>query len=318
MISPQLFHYLAAGFAVVCGAIGTGIGLGNAGLGVQDALIRQDLSVSDVFRSTIIGLALIESGAIIALVTTLILLFGTGGGSVSFDYARAEMGIGLAVGVAAAAISLASSFVVKAATQAIARQPFFAAKIITFMLISQSIIEAPVIFSFIVSLVIKTQLTATVTQAASYSFFAAGLTVAIGCVGPSIGQALFGYNACKAIGININSYGRLFPFSLLMEAIIETPMIFCVLFSLLMLYSTPIAQLTLIGSTKHIIAAATIGTAAVASSLAIGHVTSKTCHFIAMDPEIYAALARTTLLAVAFIESSMIYALIIALLMTIK
>ena len=83
MISSQLFHYLASGFAVICGAIGTGIGLGNAGLGVQDALIRQDLSVGDVFRSTIIGLALIESGAIIALVTTLILLFGTGGEVVS-------------------------------------------------------------------------------------------------------------------------------------------------------------------------------------------------------------------------------------------
>lgn len=310
MITPEMLHYFSAGIGICLGALGAGIGLGIAASGVQNSMTRQPTGNMESFRAMIIGLALIESGAIIALVTTLITLFG-GFKNTNWNYSFVELSIGLAVGVAAAAISIASSFVVKAATLSISRQPLFTAKIITFMLIAQSIIEAPAIFAFIVALLIKTQLTPMITDYQSLKLFASGLIIALGCIGPSVGQALFAYAACFSIGINKNAYNKIFPFALLNQAIIETPMIFCVLFALLMIYSQPESATAYITSIKSLIATIAVGTGSLASALGIGYVASRSCYQISLEPSIYALIARSTLLAVAFIESTMIYALII-------
>ncbi|MFA6263254.1 MAG: hypothetical protein WCW33_01995 [Candidatus Babeliales bacterium] len=307
MMTPILLHYISAGLSILLGAIGAGIGLGIAASGVEDAMTRQPTGNEQSFRAMIIGLALIESGAIIALVTTLLILL-SGSREMTWEVARVEFAIGLAVGVAAAAISIASSFVVRAASQAIARQPFFAQKIMTFMIIAQSIIEAPVIFSFIIAMLVKTQLTAFIDADTSIKLFAAGMVIALGCIGPSVGQSLLARAACTSVGLNKNAYNKLFPFTLLNQAIIETPMIFCVLLALIITYSNPMAI-------KALVAALTLGTAAIGSSIGIGYVASRGTYQIALDPTVYANILRPTILAAAFIESSMIYGLIVSLLL---
>jgi F-type H+-transporting ATPase subunit c len=307
MMTPILLHYISAGLAIMLGAIGAGIGLGSAASGVEDAMTRQPTGNEQSFKAMIIGLALIESGAIIALVTTLLILF-SGTSEMTWEVARVELALGLAVGIAAASISIASSFVVRAASQAIARQPFFAQKIMTFMLIAQSIIEAPAIFAFIIALLVKTQLTTLITAETSIKLFAAGMVIALGCIGPSIGQALLARAACTSIGLNKNVYNKLFPFALLNQAIIETPMIFCVLLALIITYTNPVAL-------KALMAALTLGTAAIGSALGIGYVASRGAYQIALDPTVYANILRPTILAAAFIESSMIYGLIVSLLL---
>ncbi len=311
LITPEFLHYLAAGLSILLAALGAGIGLGIASLGVEESMIRQPTGNSQSFRAMIIGLALIESGAIVALVTSLLTLFNRNP-NITFEYALTEIGMGLAVGCAAAAICIASSFVVKAAAQAIARQPLFSQKIITFMLISQSIIEAPVIFAFIIALLIRAQLTPDIFMTESLRLFASGLVIALGCIGPSIGQAMFSYSACQSIGINTRIYNKIFPYALLNQAVIETPMIFCLLFAFIMLY-TPFTPTThMLKPIKYLIAACTIGIGSLGTSTGIGYVASRSCYYIALDPSCYTAIARATLLAVAFIESSVVYALIIA------
>lgn len=314
MITPEALHYIAAILSICLGAFGGGIGQGIAGFGAQGALARQPAGNFSCFRMLIIGLALIESGTIIALVGSLLTLFGRFD-HITFELGFAELGIGCAIGIASAAISIASSFVVKASMQAISRQPFFAQKILTFMLISQSIIEAPVIFAFIVALLVRTKLVPGMMIDTSLQLFAACLVIALGCIGPCIGQGLFAYAACLSIGINKNAYNKIFPYALLNEAIIETPMIFCVLLALLMLYTSPSHITPLMSSIKFLIAAITFGIGSIGSSIGIGYVASRSCYNIALDMNSYGALVRSTLLAVAFIESSMIYALIIAMLL---
>lgn len=311
MISPELLHYIAAILGIGLGAVGAGLGLGIAGFGVQEAMVRQPTGNAESFRILVIGLALIESGAIVALVTTLTTLF-SGTNNITFEYAFAEVGIGLAVGIAAAAISIASSFVVKASAQSIARQPFFSSKILTFMLISQSIIEAPVIFAFIVALVVKSHLSVDITMFESIRLFSAGLIMALGCIGPSIGQAIFAYAACTSIGMNKKAYSKIFSYALLNEALIETAMIFCMLVSFMIIYFqfTPGAEYT--QAIQCLIAAVTLGIGSLGSAAAIGHVASRSCYQIALDPETYGSMLNSTLLSCAFIEASMIYALIVA------
>lgn len=316
MITPLFLHYLAAGTTITLAALGAGIGLGIAGFGTLQEMMRQPLSHTHCFRAMLIGLALIESGAIIALVMTIILLIGAYEVT-TLPLALAELGTSCAVGIAAATIGLASSFVVKGATQAIAREPNFSQKIITLMLVTQSIIEAPVMFAFIISLMIRLNISASLELAHGLKFLAIGTAIGIGCVGPSIGQSMLASSSCFALGRFKNAYARLFPFTLLSQAIIETPMAFCLLFSFLLIY-TPLPPILENGSIAlavipFALAALLMGFASLGPGIGMGYITSKSIHQVAQNPSLYQTMIKTTLVACAFLEASLIYALIIGL-----
>jgi len=318
MITPIMLHYFSACFALAIACIGAGLGQGFAGMSVLDSMNRQPLGNNNNFNAMIIGLALIESGIIIALVITLITLFGTYE-TITWGIALSEMGIGLMIGVAAASTSIASGFVVKASSEAIARQPFFYQKILTVMLLSQSIIEAPIVFAFIVSLLIRLNMSQTMDVFTGIKHLSAGIVLMFGCIGPSIGQAIFAHAACKAIGRNKKAYNKIFTFSLFSQAFIETPIIFCLVFSLIIIFSVQATDFNFIEqSFKTIISAFTLGFGSIGTAIGIGYASSKSCTQIARDPENYGVILRTTLLVEAFIESSVIYAMIIAMLLLVS
>lgn len=313
MLTPELIHYGAAGLVVFLGGLGGGLGQGFAGGQAMFSFLRQPLASEKGFHAMVIGLAVIESGCIIALVSSLLILIGAPD-QFTMPLALAEVGMALSVGVAAVVIGMASSVVVQAAIESIARQPFFSQKIITLMLLTQSIIEAPLIFAFIVAITIKTNLAGVSTLAQGLQLLAAGLAIAVGTIGPSIGQGLFARTANQSVGLNKNAYGKIFPFTLVCEAIIETPMIFCLLFAFLIIYAKPAGGVALsIGEViPFFVASFTIGAGALGGSIAIGKVASKSCLAIAQEPKNYSHLFRSTLLAIAFIESTVIYALIVS------
>ena len=312
MFVPQFLHFFAAGIPIILSGIGTGIGQGIASVGALDAMTRQKEGTTAIFRTMILGLALIETGAILSLVITLMTLFG-GPFLITTSIGIAELGLGLAIGISSLSVSIASSFTVKAACESIARQPLFATKISTLMLFAQSIIEAPVIFAFVIALLIKTHITQMLTMLEGVKLFSAGLAIGLGSIGPSIGQAIFTQSSCIAIGLNKKAFGKIFTFSLLSQAVVETPVIFCMLVSIALIFkpihlTTPLAYMVM-----FIAPALTVSIGSLGTSIATGYAASKSSRFIALKPEHYPMLLRTSLLGQAIMESSAIYALIIAL-----
>jgi F-type H+-transporting ATPase subunit c len=69
------FTALGAGLAVGLGAIGTGIGQGNAVGKALEAIARQPEAKGDIQTNMFAGLAVIESLAIYALVIAILLLY---------------------------------------------------------------------------------------------------------------------------------------------------------------------------------------------------------------------------------------------------
>ena len=67
--------FLGAGLAIGLAALGTGIGMGRAVGGAVEGISRNPGAQPKILSTMIIGLALIESLAIYALVVALILLF---------------------------------------------------------------------------------------------------------------------------------------------------------------------------------------------------------------------------------------------------
>ncbi|WP_022851014.1 ATP synthase F0 subunit C [Limisalsivibrio acetivorans] len=68
-------HYIAAGFGMGIAAFGTGMGQGKAISSAVEGISRNPSASGKISTTMIIGLALIESLAIYALVVALILLF---------------------------------------------------------------------------------------------------------------------------------------------------------------------------------------------------------------------------------------------------
>jgi len=317
MITPIFLHYLSVALPIALGVIGGGIGLGIAVTGSQKAFDRQPMGRDTNFRAMIIGLALIESGTVIALVISLLMLFSAPK-EISLGIALAELGAALAVGFACATSSIASSFAVKSSAESITRQPSMGQKILTLMLVCQSLIEAIVVFAFIIALLIRANIHEALSITEGVKLFAAGLVIALGSIGPSIGQAIFTNTACKSAGLNKHAYSKIFPFTFFSATMIETAMIFCLLFALIILY-TPIHVIDpTVQTIKFVIAAFTIGLGSIGTAVGLGYVTAKSSEQITNNPENYTVILRSTLLAIAFIESSVIYALIIALLLIMK
>jgi len=315
-MTAYFLHYFSAIITIVLGAMGGGIAQGLAGTMSIESLMRQALGNDYSSRSMAVGLALIESGVIIALVTTLSMLISVdniASQSVGFS----EIGIALAVGFAALSISVASSMVVRSCATAISRQPLFAPKIFTFMLLTQSIIEAPVIFAFILGFIIKTNSNVIMPEVQGLKFLCSGLLFAIGCIGPSIGQAIFAHAACSSIGVNKHAYSKIFPFTLICEAVIETPVIFCLLVSILMVYTNiPIMLVDSYASVCVFLAAVfCLALGSLGAAISTGRISAKSCMQIAKNEGAYGTIVRSNLLTVAFIESTLVYSLIISLLL---
>lgn len=312
MMTPEVLHYLAIGLAIALGSIGAGLGQGMGAFGTMGALSRQPQGSDQVFRSMVIGLAFIESGVILALVLSLMMLFGSAD-AITWGVAVAEVGIAIMIGVSATAISIASSFAVKSSAVSISRQPIFAQKILTLMLVTQSMMEAPVVFSFVIALIIKAQFSPDLTIYSGIKFLAASICLTLGSIGPSLGQGVFANSACRAVGLNRSAYNKLLPFSIINGAVIQTPLIFALLMSILIIFF-PISEISPVSSAiSFCISAIAIGLGTFGSSSAAGFVGSKTVKQIALRPENYSILFRSNILAQAFIESSAIYSLIIAL-----
>lgn len=311
-MTPQHLHYIATISAILLGVTGGGIGLGIANAGINNAITRQPMSQGPAFRTMMLGMILIESSTIIALIISVLLFLNNI--PVTWNSALADCAAALCIGIASLVVCIASSFTVKAAIESVGRQPFFAQKILTIMLISQSIIEAIAFFAFVVSILIKARIVETITFEESIRCCAASLAVMIGCIGPAIGQALFTRSVCASVGQNKDAYGKIFSFTIFGVAFIEAAMIFCLLFALLILFATLPTNTSMMQIIRFGIGATTMGIGSCATAIALGKVFSSSCCALANEPDAYGQLLRPTLLTAVFIESIIIYSLIIGLL----
>lgn len=309
-IHPEILHNLAIGLIIASGGIGGAIGQGIAACGTMDGITRQPLSSGDNFRTMFIGLALIESGPVVALVCSLMLYFNPT--PITWGSAFADLGIAFALSITSALSCIASGLTVKAASISIGRQPFLAKNIFTLMILAQAIIEAPIIFSFIITALIQRFIVPDLPLIHGIQYCASALALGFGSIGPSTGQALFASACCTTLGLRKSVYNKIFPFMLLNQTLIDTPLIFSLLFSFIILYTPLSSTAPLISVIPLVMAAISMGCGSIGSGIGIGYTASRSAYQIAEDPENYHSIFKTTLLSVMFIESSTIYAMIIA------
>jgi len=314
LIAP-LLYFLGLVGCIALGAGGVSIGQGYAGGFATTALARQYAAHGPVRRALIVGLAFLESGCVFSLVITLVFLFNPGVPLASWG-AMVLGAAALSMGIVACVVGAASGAIVAETMGALARQPFEGASVVTFMMIAQILLEAPTIFMFIIAFLVKSWVVPALGSMQALAYMGGCLVFAVGCIGPAIGQAHFCSNIAKAMGINFDLYPKLFSFSFIVQAMIETPIVFALLVSLMLLFSgpgiaaTPVEMAALCGGVM-----AAIGFGSAGAAIGSGRIASRAALCMAAQPEHATTLARLAIFCQAIIDTAVIYSLIISVLL---
>ncbi len=310
MIAPDFFHYGTVTLTVALNSLGVGIGEGLVGIAIFRALNIQPQARADIMRTAILGMALVETAAILGItMSLLVLLGGQEGVAPTFYTSISELGIVFAICLSGVVLGIVSAFPVQQACLSIARQPFFGQKISRFMLIAQSIIQTPIIFGFVVAMYIKDAALITTDIYESIRLLACGLSIGLGSIGPALGLAHFAKTACYSIGLNRDAYNKLLTFTLVSEAIIETPIIFSMVIALLLINAR---STTLVMSISMLSAALSIGIGTFGTGISSGRTAAQACYQIAINPAESGTLSRVSMFAQGLMDTIAIYALLVS------
>lgn len=314
--SPEFFHYGAIAASITLSSISVGIGQGFISWSALKSIDRQPAAQDDIMRVGVIGMTLVETVAILGLLISILLLVYTKSNATNIFSYYADLGIIFAMGITGLAIGLASAFPAQAACHAVARQPFFAHRISAFMLMTQVLIQTPIISAFLVALFIQGQSGTITTFSDSLRLIASGLCVGLGSIGPAIGLSIFARSALTALGKNTKVYDKLLSFTFISEALIETPIIFCLLIAITLLFVVPsTVEENSIHGIVFIAAALCTGLGTLGTGISSGTTSASACTQIGNNPDAYNILSRTSILAQSLIETVVLYTVILSLVM---
>jgi F0F1-type ATP synthase membrane subunit c/vacuolar-type H+-ATPase subunit K len=315
-MSYEYFHYGAITASIAISSISVGFGEGLISWSALKATDRQPTAKDDIMRVAIIGMTLVETVAILGLLISILLLIYTNIESTNqFSY-YSELGIIIAMGITGLTIGLASTFPAQAACDAVARQPFFSHRISSFMLLAQVLIQTPMISAFLVSLFIQSQASSAVNMSDSLRLIASGLCIGLGSIGPAIGLSSFAKSAVLGLGKNIKAYDKLLSFTFISQALIETPIIFCLIIATTLLFVVPQPAVdTGLDGIIFLCAAFCTGLGTLGAGISSGRTAAAACSQIVENPPLYSILSRTSILAQTLIETMVLYTVILSLLM---
>lgn len=309
----SVLHYGSVACIVAVSSLSVSIGECMATLSALDAIERQPGARSDILRAHILGAALIEGSAIFGLLVAILLIGWTPSGIILLKSAIAETGVCIAMSITCGILGIVSGFPITTACTSIARQPFMSQKIVSFMIMTQALIQTPLISALLVSTFITLQIPGLQTNLDGIRLLAAGIAIGVGCIGPTIGLALCARSALRAISVSKKLYNKILSFTLLSEAIIETPVVFSLIVSFLVLFLVhPLAKNDLLRSVALISATLCSGIGTLGSGIASGNTAKNAIEALAYNPDIHGQITKMSFLTQGIIETSVIYATLIA------
>ncbi|MDQ5941127.1 MAG: hypothetical protein QG632_853 [Candidatus Dependentiae bacterium] len=314
-LSSALVYFGGLVACIGVGAGGAAVGQGYAGGAAAEALARQALGQGPVRQSLLIGCAFLESGCVFSLIITLIYLF-THQAAQSWHVAMTLGLAACAMGIVAGVVGAFSGTVVAAAIRSVARHPRDFSRVFSLMMVAQILLEAPMIFMFIIAFLVKGWAVPTMSMLKVIQLAGASLVFACGTIGPAIGQAAYCRAACEAVGLNMSLYGRIFSFSFIVQAMIETPIIFALLTSLMLMFLEPMASMhpiELLATCIGVMGAVGFGSAGAA--IGSGKAAARAVLCMAEQEEQATAVARLAIFCQAIIDTAVIYSLIISVLL---
>ncbi len=230
----------------------------------------------------------------------------------------AFLGGALAIGFGAIGAAIGEGYTAGQATTAISRNPHISGDIFKTMLVGQAIAESASIFALVVAMILlfsKFNAGSYVTVAALLS---AGLSMGFGAIGAGIGSGLPAGAACVGMARQPGMRGRLTTNMLIGSAVCQTPSIFALVVSFILLFSnfssSPVnpTWAALLG------AGLASGLSAIGSGIGGGFVAQASCEGIARQPLAVTPVTNVMLLGQAVTQTPAILGLLVSFILIFK
>ncbi|MCF8109920.1 MAG: ATP synthase F0 subunit C [Desulfobacteraceae bacterium] len=304
---------MGAGLSMGLGAIGSGVGAGLPAGQACAGLARQPELSRNFTTTMLIGAAVSQTPAIFAMVIAFMLMFINFAGG-SLHMVAALFGAGLCMGFGAIGSGVGSGFPAGEACAGLARQPAMGGQLTTNMLIGAAVSQTPAIFAMVVAFMLMFMNFSNLPlHPASAALLGAGLATGLAAIGSGVGSGLAAGAGCEGWARNPLTTGNVLVIMLVGQAVSQTPSIFGLLISFVLMFKSYPATEVFLASTAVLSAGLCMGLGGIGSGVGNGMTAQSAVSWVARNVEQEGVLMRTMLVGQAVSQSTAIYAMVIAL-----
>jgi len=311
---PKAAALLGAGICMGLGAIGSGIGSGLPAAGACQSLSYDPKMGGVLTRTMLIGSAVCQTPAIFSMVIAFMLMFSD---FTKVDVAHkwaALIGAGLSMGFGAIGSGIGSGYPAGGACQGIVRQPKATDMLTTNMLVGSAVCQTPAIFAMVVAFMLMfgdfSQAPTSPTWAA---LLGAGFSCGLAAIGSGIGGGMAAGASSSGIARQPLSFGVSTTTMLVGQAVAQTPAIFGLLVSFILMFKTFPASTTWAVPFALLSAGVCMGFGGIGPGIGNGITAQGAVAWISRNSEAAGVLTRTMLVGQAVAQSTAIYAMVVAL-----
>ncbi len=227
-------------------------------------------------------------------------------------------GAGIAMGCGAIGAAIGEGYTAAQANFAISRNPGVSGDIFKSMLVGQAIAESASIFALVVAMILLFSNFPGDSLVMVAVVLSAGICMGLGAIGSGVGSGFPAGAACIGMSRQPSMSGRLMTNMLIGSAVCQTPSIFALVTSFILLF-TNFADRPVSPTWAAIIGAGLAsGFGAIGSGLGGGLVAETSCEGTARNPEMAGTVTNVMLLGQAVTQTTAIYGLLVSFILMFK
>jgi F-type H+-transporting ATPase subunit c len=309
----NLAAYAGGGLCMGLGAVGAAIGEGYTAAQANLAVSRNSDISGDIFKNMLVGQAVAESASIFALVIAILLLFLDVPG-VNYLKAAALFGAGICMGFGAIGSGIGSGFPGGQTCTGISRQPAVSSRLTTNMLIGSAVCQTPAIFSMVVALILMfMDFGQAPLQPTWAALVGAGLSTGLAAIGSGYGGGLAAGASCEGVARQPETTGQVTTTMLVGQAVAQTPSIFGLLVSFILLFRSFPESSSLAAAMALLAAGISTGFGGIGPGIGNGMAAEGGVRWVSRNVEKAGELMRIMLVGQAVSQSTAIYAMVVSL-----
>jgi len=309
----NLAAFAGGGICMGIGAIGAAIGEGYTAAQANAAISRKPEISGDIFKSMLVGQAIAETASIFALVIAMLLLFGEVS-VLSLLAAPALLGAGICMGLGAIGSGVGSGFPGGQACLGMARQPAAASRLTGNMLIGSAVCQTPAIFAMVVAMMLMFMDFGNAPLCPTWAaLLGAGISTGFAAIGSGIGGGMAAGASCEGIARQPNTAGNVTTIMLVGQAVTQTPSIFGLLVSFILIFKSFPESTALSASAALLGAGISMGFGGIGPGIGNGMTAESAVRWVARNVEYAGELMRMMLVGQAVAQSTAIYSMVVSL-----
>lgn len=230
----------------------------------------------------------------------------------------AYSGGGIAIGFGAVGAAIGEGYTAAEANLAISRNPDMSGEVFKSMLVGQAVAESAAIFALVVALILLFSSFSSPSFVTVWALLSAGICVGLGAVGSGIGAGFPAGAACVGMVRQPAMSSRLTTNMLVGSAVCQTPSVFALVTSFILLYSDVHTRPLSPAWAAVLGAGLSTGLSAIGAGIGSGLVAQSSCEGVARQPAAANIVTNSMLLGQAITQTTAIYGLLIAFILLFK